>query len=593
MSHPSASPAPGAAFPPARQEDWRTLVDKALKGAPFERLLSRTADGIEIQPLYPRSPTGAPALARAQPGPWRMLARVDQPDGLSANQQARADLEGGATGLHIVLSGSDGACGFGLAPVEIEAALAGVDLADVALELDLGRDAGVAEQVASIIEAQGLAASSARASFGLRRDDPALAERVRALQGRGFAGPFCVADGRPVHAGGGTEAQELAFALASAVSMLRALEAGGLELEAARRAISFRVASDADQFASMSKLRALRRLWARVEETCGLAPLPVHIHAETAWRMMTRRDPWVNALRATVAAFSAGVAGCDALSVLPFTQALGLPDGFARRLARNTQLVLVEEAHLARVADPAAGAGGFEALTQALCDKAWGLFQDIERAGGLEAAMQAGLVAGWVRDASAARLRDVSRRKAQITGTNEFPNVAEGEQNVLAPLPRSFAGDSVFPAMRLAEPFEALRDESDAALARTGARPKAFLAALGATASSAARVGFARGAFEAGGFEVVASGELRSADEAVQALKLCGASVACLCGADADYAAAPAHARALVEAGARFIALAGRPGEQESALREAGTQDFIYVGSDLAGTLKAALEQAS
>ncbi len=584
--------APGAAFPPPSHDDWRKLVDKALKGAPFERLFVRTLDGLEIQPLYPRNASGAPALEREQPGVWRMLTRLDHPDAAMANAQACADLEGGATGLHLVFAGSAGAYGFGLAGADIEAALAGLDLANVALELDVGANASVAERVADLIEQQGLAPASARVSFGLRADDPELATRVLHLAARGFEGPFCVADARPVHAGGGTEAQELAFALASAVTMLRTLEAGGLELEAARRAISFRMTCDADQFASLSKLRALRRLWARVEEACGLAPQPAHIHAETAWRMMTRRDPWVNALRTTVAAFSAGVAGADALSVLPFTQALGLPDAFARRLARNTQLVLVEEAHLARVADPAAGAGGFEALTQGLCDKAWALFQEIERAGGLGATMSAGLLQAHVSQAREARLRDVARRKTQITGTNEFPNLAESEQSVLAPLPQAFSGESAFPAMRLAEPFERLRDASDARLAQKGARPQVFLAALGAATAAAPRVGFARGAFEAGGLQAIVSAQLHDADEAARAFAASGASLACLCGADSDYADAPALARALKGASARFIALAGRPGEHENALREAGLDDFMFIGSDIVATLTTALQRA-
>src|SRR5213078_1066267 len=156
---------------------------------------------------------------------------------------------------------------------------------------------------------------------------------------------------------------------------LRALEADGIALDDARAMIFFRVAVDADQFLSIAKLRALRLLWARVEEACGLTPTPAFVSATTAWRMMTKRDPWVNLLRTTVAAFSAGVGGADAISVLPFTAALGLPDGFARRLARNTQLVLIEEANLAKVADPAAGSGSLEDLTGKLCRSAWSLFR--------------------------------------------------------------------------------------------------------------------------------------------------------------------------------------------------------------------------
>ena len=140
---------------------------------------------------------------------------------------------------------------------------------------------------------------------------------------------------------------------------------------------------------TVAKFRALRRLWARVEQACGLAPKPIRLHAETAWRMTTRRDPWVNMLRTTVATFSAGLGGADSITVLPFTAALGLPDAFARRVARNTHLILIEEANLARVADPASGSGGFEALTDASGEKAWGLFQAIERDGGHRRAPQA------------------------------------------------------------------------------------------------------------------------------------------------------------------------------------------------------------
>src|SRR5262249_45822957 len=161
-----------------------------------------------------------------------------------------------------------------------------------------------------------------------------------------------VADGRVVHGAGGTETQELAYVIAAAVTYLRTLEAHGIALDDARRMIFFRLAADADQFLTIAKFRALRMIWARVEESCGLTPEPTFIAAEIAWRMMTRNDPQVNILRTTIATFAAAVGGADAITVLPFTSALGLPDAFARRIARNTQLILIEEAGIGRVADP-------------------------------------------------------------------------------------------------------------------------------------------------------------------------------------------------------------------------------------------------
>ncbi len=254
---------------------------------------------------------------------------------------------------------------------------------------------------------------------------PYFAELVKELAGDGFRGPFAVADGRVIHNAGGSEAQELAFALACAVTYLRAMEAGGMPLDAARRVIYFRLAADADQFLTIAKFRAVRKLWARVEQACGLSPVPAYVSAETAWRMMTRRDPSVNMLRATVAVFAAGVGGADAISVLPFTAALGLPNRLARRIARNTQLMLLEESNIAKVSDPTAGSGGIEDLTSQLCEAAWALFQEIEKAGGAAEALEQGAIQSKVSATRAEREKAVARRKDALTGTSEFPNIHE------------------------------------------------------------------------------------------------------------------------------------------------------------------------
>jgi methylmalonyl-CoA mutase len=579
MTDAPATPAFAAAFAPVSDDAWRKLVDKALKGAPFERLVSRTADGLEIAPLYRRDTSGRAPVARAQAGPWRALSRIDHGDATLAAEQARADADGGASGLSLVFEGARNAYGCGLPATGAREALA-LDLKDTGLSLNLGDSAQPAEDVAALVESQGLDPASARVFFGLPLS-PDLAARAKALAARGFNGPFCAADGRMIHAAGGTDAQELAFALAEAVAAMRTLERGGWTLDDARRAIGFRVAVDADQFASICKLRALRRLWARVEESCGLQLLPAYVEAETAWRMMTRRDPYVNALRVTTAAFAAGVGGADAVVALPFTQALGLPEAQARRLARNAQLILIEESNLWRVADPAAGAGGYEALTDALAQKAWALFQEIEREGGVEASLASGAFAARVAQARDALTRDVARRKLPITGTSEYPNLSEAPVDVLRALPTTFAGAGAFPLMRLAQAFEVLRDSSDARLAASGARPKMFLATLGGAVAATARIGFARALFEAGGVETIESGDLADASAMAEAFRASGATLACLCGPDAAYDEhAIPFAHALKHAGAKRIWLAGRPAATEAALREAGVDAFIFAGCD-------------
>ena len=299
---------------------------------------------------------------RAPGRPWTILQRVDHPDPAAANAQALTDLENGATGLILIFADSISANGFGLEPsaAALARVLDGIDLtAGIALDLNLSPSSRhIVGDLADLVKSRGVAPADSRHPFQhqsdrrlcrLRHEPAALAGYGAAISPRwsaefaddGFRGPFAVADGRVIHNAGGSDAQELAFALASAVTYLRALEAGGMPLDrTARDAIYFRLSADADQFLTMAKFRAARKLWARVEAACGLTPKPVMVTAETAWRMMTRRDPYVNMLRNAIAVTAAGLGGADAITVLPHTAPLGLPDAFARRAARNTQLLI-------------------------------------------------------------------------------------------------------------------------------------------------------------------------------------------------------------------------------------------------------------
>ena len=602
-----------AEFPPATAEQWRKLVEGVLKGAPFDKkLVAKSYDGLAIEPLYARNTESEPIAARAPARAWTVMQRLDHPDPVAANAEALNDLENGATGLSMVFAGSVGAYGYGLDASEatIARALDGIHLG-IALDLDLSpqtKDAGAL--LAALVQHRGMAPAATDIRFGF---DPIGAAAVAGgsplpwgelapifnavisdLAGRGFRGPFAPADGRVIHNAGGSEAQELAYVLAVAVQYLRALEAGGIALDAARRMLYFRLAADADQFLTIAKFRALRKLWARVENACGLAPTPALVAAETAWRMMTQRGPYVNLLRATIAVFSAGLGGADAIIVLPFTMAHGLPDRFARRIARNTQLVLLEESSLAKVTDPAAGSGGLEDLTGKLGRTAWALFQEIERAGGAWAALEAGLIQKEVAAVRAAREQAIARRKDVLTGTSDFPDLAEAPVAVLdvpRVAPSSYPAVLKFeslPPMRLAEPFERLRDASDRVLAQSGARPKIFLANLGRPADFTARATFARNFFEAGGLAAVSNDGFTSRDDMLAALRASGAKLACLCSSDEVYAREAADAAAALAGAGVPVYLAGRPGEREQALRAAGITDFIFAGCDALAALRTA-----
>jgi methylmalonyl-CoA mutase len=597
-------------FPPADEAGWKALVEEALKDAPFAALRSTTYDGITIEPLYARAREASRIPGRAPGMPWAVTQRIDLPDPQAANKQILEDLNNGAGALQLVFQGAAGDYGYCL-PANgsaISAALDNVCLdAGIALDLDISiQSKDAAGLIATLVKSRGLAPKDMTIRFGFGPLSimaltgetplpwpliaPLAAKLVTGLVDQGFAGPFAVADARVIHAAGGSEAQELAFALASAVAYLRALEGGGIELGDARRFVYFRLAADQDQFLTIAKFRALRKLWARIEEACGIQPRPAFVAAESAWRMMTKRDPHGNIVRSTIAALGAAVGGADAVTVLPFNAALGLPDAFARRIARNTQTILIEEANIHRVADPAAGSGAIEALTDALCQVAWSLFQEIEREGGAANAIESGSLQKAVGKVRAERQANIARRKDSLVGTSDFPHLAEDDVVVLArPRLTSVSSDEMALApIRLAEPFERLRDRSDAFFAKHGTRPKVFLACLGRASDFNSRASFAKSLFESGGIEAV---EAKGDNLAIRFAES-GGKLACLCSSDKLYEReAEGIAKALAEAGAARIYLAGKPKGQEAALERAGISTFLHQGCDTLAVLNAAYDE--
>ena len=331
------------------------------------------------------------------------------------------------------------------------------------------------------------------------------------------------------------------------------------------RQISFRLAADDDQFMTIAKFRALRRLWARVAEVVGEPDAgAARVHAVTSMPMMAQRDPWVNMLRTTVAAFGAGVGGADTVLVQPFDAAIpgGLPGtaaGFARRIARNTQLLLLEESHLGRVLDPAGGSWFVEDLTEQLAEQAWEHFQQIEAQGGFVEAARLRRRRRSPRFATGAT-DDIAHRRTALTGVNEYPNLAE------APLPQR---DSSSTVARYAAGFEALRDRSDAYLEKTGSRPKVLLLPLGPLAEHNIRTTFAANLLASGGIEAVNPGTVDAAGVAEAVSAAGGPSVAVICGTDARYGTEAAGVvEAARKAGVSHVLLAG----PEKAVADADSQ---------------------
>jgi len=439
-------------LPNADRQRWLALAEKALAGGSFEeKLVSHTDDGIRIEPLYDRSLTAEP-LVRANPrSPWIVSQRIDDPDVGRAKAQALDDVAQGATGLSLVFEGAPNAFGYGLPRTAkaLETVLDGVPLNRVQVRIDAHPwSRAVADWLVAFLGKRRSDPSKLNLSFGI---DPAaifagtgrLRMSIEALQASmpqslahffsmGVPGVLLEADGRVFHNAGATEAQELGTMLASAVSYLRMFEQARQPLVYAAPHIGFALSVDQDQFLSMAKVRALRRLWARIQETCSIPASTANVHAETSFRMMTTADPETNILRTAIATFAAAAGGADSISILPHTIAHGLPAGFARRVARNAQLIMANESHIDHVADPAYGSGAVEALTLGLCEAAWDEFQKIEAEGGVLASLQQGHIQTRVKSAAARRNAAYQAGERAIIGTTLYPQTSERPVETLA-----------------------------------------------------------------------------------------------------------------------------------------------------------------
>jgi methylmalonyl-CoA mutase len=422
------------AFGAPDREAWRKLVDKALKGADFQQtLVSASDDGIAIQPLYQRQSDAAIIHRRRPEQPWIVAQRMDDPDIERAFAQLDDDLCNGATGIHLILRNGPASYGVGLDLPSDGRAFAGrlataLSVRSVSCRLD-GASPALARSLA-----EAMSGSAATVHFGLGAhaaadEEELAAELLSGLSGDEASSTVLNAGGRAVHNAGGTEAQELAVMAAGLAQHLRRMDKAGVALETVLGATSLCLAADQDQFLTIAKARAARLVFARMADACGVSlALPAHLFMETSYRTLTRLDPETNLLRNTIAVFAAGTGGADEISVLPHTLAHGVPDPLARRLARNMQTILIAESHLDHVSDPAAGAGGIETLTDALAEKAWAIFSEIERDGGLDAVIASGRLAAMVAQARA------TRPARAIVGTTLFPNKTERPVSVLGPL---------------------------------------------------------------------------------------------------------------------------------------------------------------
>ncbi len=579
-----------AGFPAPDEAAWRALVDKTLKGRPYETLVARTAEGLDIDP-YAAPGDGPALLARRGPAadtvrPWDVRVLVDSARPAQAAREAVAALQGGAASLLLKVDPA-GLDGVALADsAHLAEALEGVeiDLAPIAL------DAGLLGPIAAgwlAVRAKG--APNARLHFHM---DPISAFAEAGLTPGPVAGHLLsaantaarhapaypkatafLASGRVIHEAGGGEAQELGFAAASALAYAKACVEAGLDITEAFERVTLGLSADADALLTIAKLRAARAVWARITQACGVA-LPARIEARSSRRMLSRLDPFTNLLRLTAAAFGAGVGGADAVVLDVFTRPLGGSSELARRQARNIQLVLAEEAHLGRVADPAGGAAFIERVTDDLARAAWSFFQAIEGAGGAIAALESGFVADKAAEVAERRRSAVASGAAGMIGVTDFPDLDAAAPTVEAretvePLAidiRLPGADSRCPPLtpiRLAEPIEALRDRAVALQSAVA------IVSLNESKETAALVAKTRSILTMGGLRVT------PAD--------LGAPLAVVCGpAEALAGEGPAVATGLRRSGVRAVYACGGPLDGADGVLAPGSNVLPVLESMLA-----------
>ncbi len=609
-------------FPAPGFEHWRGMVEKALKGADFDkRLVTRTADGIAVKPLYARTdalvtaegamPGAAPftrgtSVVREGLG-WNIATIHIESDPKAANAAILEDLEGGVNVIVLQMGG----IGLPATKEALDVALKDVMLDVCPIALVAGEASfDAATALTAVWAARNIPNDQRCGSFGAdplgtlaqqghlsEPIDTALARAV-ALTKLALALPrvsALSANGAVYHVAGATEAQELACMLSTLVAYLRACEKGGIAPKDALPKISVALAADADEFSTIAKLRAARQLVWRVADACKAGDAAAHVRfaCPTSYRMMAKRDAWTNILRTTIACTGAALGGADVICVLPFTFALGKPDAFARRVARNIQIVCQEESNLGRVTDPAGGSWYVEQLTAEVAKKAWELFQDIEARGGIVEGLTSGYVQEMIARAAEARAKQIATGRMELTGVSAFPIL--GDDNIKTePWPKPWAAHASPSAItvtplkphRLGEAFEDLRDAADA-----GSGYTVFLASMGEIADHNVRTTWVKNYLAAGGIETIISDGFESASVAAASFNNSGTTVACICSSDAVNAThAEITARALKAKGATWVMMAGRPDPKdlakEAALRAAGVDQFLYAGTDAVTILK-------
>lgn len=601
-------------FPPVPTEKWEEVITADLKGADYERkLVWRTGEGFNVRPYYRAENLEGIQFLGSQAGefPYVRGTRANNHWRVHQTVTVACPKEANAEALKLLNSGVD-SLGFSIVSEnftaeELDQLLDGISIPAIDIVFCGAKPGHLADLFLAKVEKEGIAKEEVHAAFSI---DPL----VRNLSSKG---DFCSPNGEKCFAriaelirrtaeykhvrivtvnaqifgnSGSTIVEELAFALSAGHDYLVRLMDLGLTIDQVARKLRFSFSISSNYFLEIAKLRAARMLWANIvkgynpEKNCAGKMM---IHAETSRWNQTVYDPYVNMLRGTTEAMSAAIGGVYSMEVTPFDRAFEAPTEFAKRIARNVELLLKHESHFDQVVDPAGGSYYVENLTQSIAAEAWKLFLEIEEKGGYTEAYKSGMIVERVKASAAAKDKNIATRRQVLLGANQYPNFTEvaGKEITADAVSRPTTEGNVLVPYRGAMAFEEMRLHVD----RSGKEPKAFMLTCGNLAMARARAQFSCNFFACAGIRVIDNTFFKSVEEGVEAALASKAEIVVVCASDDDYAEVAPKVKELL-AGRAILVVAGAPACTPE-LEAQGITNFINVKSNVLETLKFYLKE--
>lgn len=608
-----------AEFPPVSTQEWEEKIVADLKGKDYEKaLVWRTNEGFNVRPYYREENLEGLDFRNSSPGEfpyvrgtktsgndWYIRQDIVVDDLAAANQKALALLGKGVNALGFVFE-----CCKNLTRTDLELLLKDIcleaievnfvcpcaqcNITDLFVEMVSNGKWDPSKVTASVtvdplatflVKGKFEEGSEAAAFVSVKNQVEKAVQlprlRVITVQGKLFGNS------------GASIVQELAFALAQGNEYLARLTEAGLSIDTVAQKVKFNFSISNNYFLEIAKLRAARLLWAQVVKTYGPAcdcSAKMVAHCETGTFNKTVYDPYVNMLRTQTEAMSAVLGGADSITVMPFDAVFRQPGEFSERIARNQQILLKEESHFDKIADPAGGSYYIETLTASVAQQAWKLFLEIEDKGGFTAALREGFIQKQVKEMAARRDQNIALRRENLLGINQFPNFTESirekiDESVFNPQDFTAPGAEVetLKPFRVGQAFETLRYKTDV-FAQSNKRPVAFMLTMGNLAMRKARAQFSCNFFAVAGFEVIDNNGFETVEEGLAAARAAQADIVVVCSSDEEYAEiVPAVA---AQIGNEILVVAGNP-VCRPELEAAGVKNFIHMKSNLLEELKA------